>query len=633
MATTATNTITGGDHVSGDALNGGGGDASLSGALGNDTLTGGLGMDTVNGGAGNDRFVINAAAEIVAGETYIGGTGFDVLDIVAGVAVDLSALVIGADVERLQSNSTVTLTALQLDKFVSVQTGAITLSDAGVVDLTNAAVATATFNLSALGNTLDLGGRVNNVYTVNGGALADTITGGDHISGDILNGNGGNDVINGGAGNDWLTGGGGMDTVNGGIGDDRMIITAQAEIVAGETYSGGSGFDRLDHETAAAIDISALVINADVEWLESNGAVSMTAAQLDTFTLVSTGIITLTAAGVAYLTGAVVNTQAFVLAAAGNTLNLTGVQNTSYTVTGGNGADVITGGNAIGGDTLLGGGGIDTINGGGGNDTITGGSGRDTINGGAGNDRMIITAQAEIVANENYSGGNGIDKLDLETADTIDISSLVIGADVETLESNGAVLLKAAQLDLFTNVAAGAITLTSIGVVDLSNAASVTASVFNLNAGGNTLDLTGLVGTSYTVNGGAAADIIKGGDANDLLVGAGGNDQLTDGGGADQFRTLNLLSGTDTILDFSGITAFADGAGDGDRLVFSGLLTGVFNYIDGAAFSNTGNSEARFSAANTLEIDTNGDGASDITLTVTGLAAAGNLVDADFLWI
>lgn len=116
-------------------------------------------------------------------------------------------------------------------------------------------------------------------------------------------------------------------------------------------------------------------------------------------------------------------------------------------------------------------------------------------------------------------------------------------------------------------------------------------------------------------------------------MGAGGNDQLTGGGGADQFRTLNLLSGTDTILDFSGITAFAGGAGDGDRLVFSGLLTGVFNYIDGAAFSNTGNSEARFSAANTLEIDTNGDGASDITLTVTGLAAAGNLVDADFLWI
>jgi Ca2+-binding RTX toxin-like protein len=375
-----------------------------------------------------------------------------------------------------------------------------------------------------------------------------------------------------------------------------------------------------------------LTINADVERLESGGAVSLTAAQLGNFIDVATGVITLTTTGVADLTGASVSTNTFILAAAGNTLNLGGVTTTTYTVNGGAGADIITGGDHVNGDALNGGGGNDTINGGAGNDTITGGAGGDIQNGGVGDDRFVVNAPTDIGAGETFNGGFGTDKLDIETASAVNLTNATIGADVETLESNGAVSLKAAQLGAFSRVqTAGAITLTSAGVADLSGA-TVTTGTFNLAATGNTLDLTGETSVGHIVNGGAAIDTILGGDLNDQLVGAGGNDQLTGGGGADQFRYTSTLSGVDTIHDFSGTTAFGGGAGDGDKLAFVGLLSGTFSYIQAAAFSATGNSEARFASANTLEVDTNGNGAADITVKLDNFTAAAQLVNGDFIW-
>jgi len=68
---------------------------------------------------------------------------------------------------------------------------------------------------------------------------------------------------------------------------------------------------------------------------------------------------------------------------------------------------------------------------------------------------------------------------------------------------------------------------------------------------------------------------------------------LSGGGAADLFRYTTTASGTDTILDFSGVTAFGGGTGDGDRLAFVGLLHGVFDYIEDASFSAGGNSQAR----------------------------------------
>lgn len=624
--------ITGGDHVSGDFLSGGAGNDTLNGALGNDTLVGGAGKDTVNGGAGNDRLMVNAQADLTAAESFIGGTGVDLLDLETSAAIDLSSVTINADVENLESNGAVSLTVAQLSNFKQVSTGAITLTNTGVANLAGDTVFTGTFNLSAAGNTLDLSNVATTTYIVNGGAGVDTITGGDHIFGDTLVGGAGNDVLNGGGGNDLLVGGAGVDTVSGSVGDDRMRVTLQADLAAGEVYSGGSGFDIFDIETATALNISAVTIDADVERLEANGAVSLKAAQLGAFVNVATGAITLTNAGVADLSGATVTTSVFNLFAGGNTLNLGGVNNTTYTVNGGNGVDVITGGDHISGDTLNGGVGADTINGGGGNDTITGGRDGDIQNGGSGDDRFVVTAQVDIAAGEAYNGGSGIDKLDIETAAAINLNAATIGSDMEILEANGAVSIRANQLDVFDTVqVAGPITLTTSGAVDLSGS-RVTTQTFNLAAGGNTLDLTGETTVGHIINGAAGVDTILGGDLNDQLLGAGGNDQLTGGGGVDQFRYTSVASGQDTIHDFSGTTDFGGGAGQGDKLAFVGLLTGAFSYVQAAAFSGGGNSEARFAGANTLQVDTNGNGAVDITINLNNFTAATQLVNSDFVW-
>ena len=237
----------------------------------------------------------------------------------------------------------------------------------------------------------------------------------------------------------------------------------------------------------------------------------------------------------------------------------------AYTVNGGNGSDFITGGDHATGDTLNGGGGADTLNGGIGHDLLTGGAGRDIVNGDIGNDLMFLAAQSDAVAGESYTGGSGFDVLVLEAAGAMDISALLINADIERLEAIGAVSLTAAQLGNFESVSTGAITLTTGGTANLSDANDIATQTFNLNAAGNTFNLSGNSVTMYTVNGGAGVDIITGGDhsGGDTLGGGGGNDQLAGVGGPDNFRWTSMVSGTDTLLDFSGITAF--GGGDGGR--------------------------------------------------------------------
>src|SRR5687768_14234411 len=91
------------------------GSDTFFGFLGNDTLTGGAGADTLNGGGGDDRFIVTAQSELVSGESYRGGTGLDTLATAAGL--NLSAVQILADVERLAADTSVLLTAAQLGNF------------------------------------------------------------------------------------------------------------------------------------------------------------------------------------------------------------------------------------------------------------------------------------------------------------------------------------------------------------------------------------------------------------------------------------------------------------------------------------------------------------------------------------
>ena len=64
--TTFTNWTAGADIIN---LNGGAGNDTITGSTQGDRITGGAGIDTLVGGAGNDTYLINAASELVAGET------------------------------------------------------------------------------------------------------------------------------------------------------------------------------------------------------------------------------------------------------------------------------------------------------------------------------------------------------------------------------------------------------------------------------------------------------------------------------------------------------------------------------------------------------------------------------------
>ena len=69
---------------------------------------------------------------------YTGGSGVDTVSIETGSLVDLSSVAIGADIEKLTAFSAIKIGAEQLGNFQSVQAGAITLTAAGVADLTGA---------------------------------------------------------------------------------------------------------------------------------------------------------------------------------------------------------------------------------------------------------------------------------------------------------------------------------------------------------------------------------------------------------------------------------------------------------------------------------------------------------------
>jgi Ca2+-binding RTX toxin-like protein len=184
---------------------------------------------------------------------------------VVASADNISAVTINANVERLEATDAVSLTAAQLDAFVDVSVSAVTLTTAGTVGLAGNTVSTTAFFLNVGGNTLDLTGALglSSLYSVNGSSGVDVVLDSDQDSG--LFGADGDDTLNGNGGTDFISGGAGLDTVNGGSGNDFFTINLQSDIIAGESYTGGGGFDELHLDTVAAIDISSLSIGLDVD--------------------------------------------------------------------------------------------------------------------------------------------------------------------------------------------------------------------------------------------------------------------------------------------------------------------------------------------------------------------------------
>lgn len=141
--------------------------------------------------------------------------------------------------------------------------------------------------------------------------------------------------------------------------------------------------------------------------------------------------------------------------------------------------------------------------------------------------------------------------------------------------------------------------------------------------------LSGEAGNDRLI-GGIGNDRLIGGTGNDQLSGDEGNDILNGGSGADRFIFATTQQGIDVIADFNQLDG---GLRERDVIAIKDGLVGSFGYIGAALFSGgSDNSEARVQNGQVL-IDLDGNGTADITLTLTGLTSAGQLLASDFLFL
>ena len=171
-----------------------------------------------------------------------------------------------------KSSGPVLLKASQLDKFSSINTGAITLTSGGAVDLTDATGTTSTINLNAAGNTLNLGGLSSFFCTVNGAGGNDIIIGGD--SGDKLHGGAGSDTLDGGFGNDNLYGE---------AGPDKFLFDTHLDLGSANNVDTVTTFSEIDHD-------KILLDNAVFTALGATGILAPAKFSIDIATIAATAL-------------------------------------------------------------------------------------------------------------------------------------------------------------------------------------------------------------------------------------------------------------------------------------------------------------------------------------------------------
>ena len=164
---------------------------NLTGSNFSDSLTGDTGNNSIDGGTGDDVVYASAGAD-----TLTGGTN-------TAVAFTLATMTYTGDTVNFR---TVTANAVTIDLSIS------TAQNTGGT------------------NSVQLSGFENII----GSDLGDSLTGDG--SANVIDGGAGNDTLNGGTGNDTLLGGLGDDNLNGGAGDDLLFGGAGAD-----TFTGGGG--------------------------------------------------------------------------------------------------------------------------------------------------------------------------------------------------------------------------------------------------------------------------------------------------------------------------------------------------------------------------------------------------------
>jgi Ca2+-binding RTX toxin-like protein len=388
--------------------------------------------------------------------------------------------------------------------------------------------------------------------TVDGSETNDTLTGA--LNNDTLNGLGGDDTLNGGDGNDQLNGGDGNDklygqfgndVLNGGAGNDTLDDTQGSN-----SFYGGDGNDTITlydaRVTQAVIDGGAGNDSITVDYLNVNQTIT-TGSGTDTIHLFhpgGTGIVSVTdftagAGGdvidisgiISALAGRAANTDPFgtgflrlaqnganaelqwdVNGATGGAVWKTIVvfQNSSagsltsdnfspaynpdgtglgQTINGSGINDTLTG--ALNNDTINGLGGDDTLNGGDGNDQLNGGDGNDKLNGQFGNDVLDGGAGNDTLddkdGSNSFYGGDGNDTITITDAK---LTQAVIdgGAGNDSITVD----YRTANQTITTGSGSDVIHLNHPG----GGTGIVSVTDFTAGAGGDVMDLSGLINGS-----------------------------------------------------------------------------------------------------------------------------------------
>ena len=441
-----------------------------------------------------------------------------------------------------------------------------------------------------------------------------------------------------------------IDYMTGGSGDD--YVTYSASLIAGDTVdlAGGTG-DTLTLEatsnTVALSNVENVIGTSGNDQLTLTNAVTGVNINLmgGTDTLnVASGFSSISISGVENISGTGgSHTLTFNTAVSGVTVDF-----------GGGGGDVL---NLAAGTNTLSVANVETVNGNTGNDTLTWvASGTYSVNGGGGTDGIYL----------NNAGANFFTVTDIgmiygsSNTDTVTYASAVTSSNVSNVENiygstgNDAVtvdtnLLTGNIVDLGTGTdelilqsTSNAAILRNVETITGSSASesltleeAVSGVSIDLGAGTDTLNLGGAannvtVTNVETINGSTGADTITVSDSAHgiVIAGDGGADILTGGSGNDIFKYVSVsdsASGSgDTISGFD--------ATNGDILNFGVFMATNFSFLGDhtVGFTANGNAQARFNdTSKVLEIDSDGSGAVDMTITLTGVALT-DLDDTDF---
>jgi Ca2+-binding RTX toxin-like protein len=204
---------------------------------------GGLGTDTFIGGQQNDNFIFGHDGRFAAGDTVIGGAGYDVVYLRGDYVIDFNAAGFAGSLAGVES---IGLLTSGNTEFLGGGDGefdyAIIWNDAML-----AAGATMTFN----------GGRL-------GAGESFMFDGSRETDGNLrIFGGSGTDTLTGGAGNDLIFGGGGADEMRGGAGADTYRFQLTSDSAAGATdtiLDFAPGVDRID---LSRVDAKAITPEED----------------------------------------------------------------------------------------------------------------------------------------------------------------------------------------------------------------------------------------------------------------------------------------------------------------------------------------------------------------------------------